>query len=244
VINLGGGADVVTVGSAQETIHGGGGADLILVNSATIGATIDGGTGASELVLTNAGPAVMGSNITNIHKVALKVAATFTANATNGLTILGSAGKDTLTAGGTGQTLTGDGGADTLIGYSGGGDTFRDTVAHLASDTIKGFVAGDVIDITNLKPSTTTPTSASWAGGVLTVTEGAVTDHITLPGSFTGTFTASSDGKAGADITYTAAPMVMTQAMASAGADAGAGTLVAASCQTVTPALLLAPQAA
>jgi uncharacterized repeat protein (TIGR03803 family) len=218
IIDLGGGTDTVTVGSPDETINGGGGVDTIKVTGTTIGATIDGGAGESILELTTAGPAAMGANITDIRNVKLTKAATFTANALSGLTIVGSGSADRITAGGAGQILTGDGGPDALIGAASGGDTFLDTTAHLVLDTIQGFVAGDVIDITNLHPSKTT--TASWASGVLSVTQGVKTYDIAVPGSFTGTFTVSSDGKSGADITYAASPMTtpMVQAMANFGA--------------------------
>ncbi len=49
VINLAGGNDLVTVGSARETINGGTGNDIIQVTAATIAATIDGGSGRSSL---------------------------------------------------------------------------------------------------------------------------------------------------------------------------------------------------
>lgn len=219
VINLGGGADTVIVGSANETIHGGGGKDIIEVTGTTIGATITGGSGGSILEVTTSGTAVMGANITNIQKVLLLKGASFTANGLSGLRVFGGSSADTIVAGGAGQTLTGGGGADTLVGWSGGGDTFADTAAHLRLDSLQGFVAGDTIDIVNLKPSKTTPTALSWAGGVLTAKVGATTVQIAVPGHFTGTFKASSDGHSGTDITYTAAPtpVLMSQAMASFG---------------------------
>jgi Ca2+-binding RTX toxin-like protein len=183
VINLGGGVDTVTLGSATETVHGGGGPDTFAVTSATIGATIDGGTGASVLVLTDSGPAVMGANITNVHKVTLKLASTFTANATPQLTVTGSAGNDTITAGGASQTLTGGAGADTLIGAAGGGDTFADKTANLNGDTIQGFAApGDAIDITDMKAKGAILT---YSGGVLKVVNGALSASINLTGTFT-----------------------------------------------------------
>jgi hypothetical protein len=227
VINLGDGADTVVVGSAKETVDGGGGPDLIKVTATTIGATINGGAGASVLELTAGTSAVMGANITNIHAVKLAVAATFTANGLSGLAITGSAGADTLIAGGKGQTFTGNGGDDTLVGWSGGGDTFKDTMANLSLDTIKGFVAGDGIDLTNLKISKTKSTSAVWSGGVLTVSQGASVTRIALPGAFPGTFTASSDGGAGTLVTYApsapaAGPAALAQAMAALARPAGA----------------------
>jgi hypothetical protein len=222
IINLGPGADTVTVGSATETIHGGGGADIIKVTSATVGAAIDGGTGASNLEITSGGTVTLGASITRIATVTLLKATDLTANGIQNLTIKGSRSADTIQAGSGTEVITGDGGADTLIAGS-GLDTFRDTAANLGQATIESFAAGDVIEITNLRPSKTAPTTAVWSGGVLTVTQGTITDTIKLPGSFTGTFSTASDGKTGTNITYTppaeprAAPAAhaMVQAMAS-----------------------------
>jgi Ca2+-binding RTX toxin-like protein len=243
-INLGNGTDTVTVGGVREIINGGAGKDTIDVTGATIGATITGGAGATVVDVSGGGTAVMGANITNIQTVKLEQAAHFTANGLSGLTIIGSSGADTITAGGARQTLTGDGGADTLIGYVGGGDTFSDTASHLGQAAIQGFVAGDVIDITNLRLSKTVATTVSWASGVLTITQGATTDHIALTGSFTGAFAATSDGKTGVDITYAPAAAAMTQAMAGFGAGAATAQLVAMSDPASRPMLLSLSHAA
>jgi Ca2+-binding RTX toxin-like protein len=228
VINLGSGTDTVNVGSKTETINGGSGVDTFNVNTTTIGATINGGTNAkSVLALTTTGTAVMGSNITNIHIVELKKAATFTANALSGLTIKGSSGNDTITAGGSGQTLTGGGGADTLIGVTGGGDTFSDTYTDLNGVTIENFAApADDIVITNLPFKGAT---ATFSSGVLTVTNGTKSTAIHLTGTFvTSDFHLAADG-AGLKITQTggslaSAPRAFAQTMASFAPEAAAVT--------------------
>jgi hypothetical protein len=209
----------ITVGNAGETVHAGGGTDSVLVTAATIGATIDGGTGKTTLVVNGGGTAVMGSNITKIAAVTLKSASNFTAN-NLALLITGSTGADTIHAGGGVETITGAGGADILVAGS-ASDTFKDKTANLTQDTIQNFVAGDVIDLTDFKPSAT-PTTASWSAGMLTVTQGAKSASIALPGSFTGTFSAASDGLAGTKITYTP-PAAQVAAMADAMASFGAG---------------------
>ncbi len=218
IINLGGGTNVVTLGSATETVHGGAGKDTFNVTALTIGATIDGGTGASTLNVTGGGTVVMGSSITNVKAITLATATNFTANGLN-LTVSGSTGIDTIRAGSGVQTITGRGGADTLISGA-GPDTFKDTRANLGLATIQGFKAADTIDVTNLKPSKTVPTKATWAAGVLTVKEGATTVLIKLPGDFTGTFSTASDGAAGTAITYAPHPAALAQAMAALGASA------------------------
>jgi hypothetical protein len=155
----------------------------------------------------------------------LSAATDFTANGLN-LTITGSKGADTIQAGGGTQTIIGNGGGDTLIAGT-GADTFKDTTTNFALDTISNFGAADTIDITNFKPSATKPTTASWANGILTVSQGTKTETIALTGNFTGTFAAASDGAAGTDITYTppAGPhAALVQAMASFGVS-GSGEL-------------------
>ncbi len=74
VINLASGNDIVTLGSTQETAHGGSGNDTFNVTAATIGATIDGGTGQSALDVTGGGTVTMGANITRIATVLLAAA--------------------------------------------------------------------------------------------------------------------------------------------------------------------------
>jgi Ca2+-binding RTX toxin-like protein len=171
----------------------------------------------------------MGANIINVKSVTLAVATTFTANGLS-LTIAGSTGADTIQAGGGTQTITGKGGADTLIG-GGGVDTFKDTVANLKLVTIQKFAAGDVIDLTNLKPSNTVATTATWANNILTLAQGAATVAITLQGAYNGTFTASADGAGGTVVRYAApasAPQLagLAQAMAGLGAARGASPVV------------------
>jgi Ca2+-binding RTX toxin-like protein len=156
VINLASGNDFVTVGSANETVHGGSGNDQIQVTAATIGATIDGGTGSSTLVLVGGGTNVtMGPTVTNISTVLLSStpsAMSFIANGISGLTVNDqSKGADTVTAGGPKQTLTGGGGLETFTGFGGGSTTFKNTAEAMNGDTINNFLAtGDAIDLTDL----------------------------------------------------------------------------------------------
>jgi hypothetical protein len=211
-IRLSSGTDTVTVGAATESVVGGSGVDTIDVTPTTIGATINGGTNAGTmLVLTAGGTATMGSNITSLHTVQLTAASTFTANALSGLTIKGSTGADTITAGGTGQILVGGAGIDTLIGATAGSDTFRDIGANLNGDTIRNFAApGDVIDITDLSA---TGATASFSGGVLTVSNGATHVAMNLTGTFaTSDFHLASDGHSGVNVTQTGGSLTATPA--------------------------------
>ena len=200
VINLGSGNDTVTLG-AGETVNSGGGNNTFKVASANVGnVTINGGTkGTNTLSVTGGGPAIMGAGITGISTVQLASATTFTANATTGLKIVGSAGADNITAGGTGQVLTGGAGTNTLTGSTAGSDIFRDTAADLNGDTIANFLASDVIDFTDLAPATTTISKVTISGAstVLTLTSGATSSKITLSGLFQGNFAVAADSTAG-----------------------------------------------
>ena len=123
------------------------------------------------------------------------------------ITADGSTSKDTIQAGGIDQTLTPDGGKDTLIGFSGGGDIFKDTAGHLNGVTISDFVtgaSGDSIDITNLASAGATLTAtATGANTLVTVKSGGTTTKFTVTGSFSQAgFTLASDGAAGSLITH------------------------------------------
>ena len=205
VINLGSGNDTVTLG-AGETVNSGGGNNTFKVASANVGnVTINGGTkGTNTLSVTGGGPAIMGAGITGISTVQLASATTFTANATTGLKIVGSAGADNITAGGTGQVLTGGAGTNTLTGSTAGSDIFRDTAADLNGDTIANFLASDVIDFTDLAPATTTISKVTISGAstVLTLTSGATSSKITLSGLFQGNFAVAADSTGGTDLTF------------------------------------------
>jgi hypothetical protein len=112
-INLGSGADTVYLGSAAESVYGGGGKDIFVVSAATIGATIDGGTGSSTLRVLGGGTAVMGGNITQISEVVLEGPAAgqtqpawdFTANSIAGLKIDVVGRGGTVTVGNTSQQV-------------------------------------------------------------------------------------------------------------------------------------------
>ncbi len=190
VINLGSGNDTMIVDDARETVRGGSGDDTIQVNSATIGATIDGGTGSSRLMITGGGVAAMGDSITRIPVVFLAPSAgnyDFTANGTAGLTVTDlSGGADTLRAGGFGQTLTGGGGNDRMVGFSGGGTTFLNSAAAFNNDTISGLLGSDAIRITDMGfPGLVASFMENGSGtaGVLALADGVRTTSLTIEGS-------------------------------------------------------------
>ena len=191
VINLGAGNDSVVVGDARETVHGGSGNSVIQVTAATIGATIDGGTGSAALVVGGGGTAAMGANITRIPAVFLSSAASaydFTANGIAGLVVTDlSRGADTLRAGGPGQTLTGGAGHVTMVGFSGGGTTFSNSASVFDGDAISGLVQGDGINVTDMAFASLTQSfteDASGTFGVLTLMDGAHRTALAVTGSF------------------------------------------------------------
>ncbi len=89
----------------------GGGNDQFYVTPTTISDTIDGGGNNSSLGVLNGGTSVMGANITGFGQVHLMggTAGTtgfnFTANATQGLIVVGSLGNDVITVGDASQTI-------------------------------------------------------------------------------------------------------------------------------------------
>jgi len=208
VINLGRGTDTVIVGDTRETIHGGGGDDTIQVTAATIGATIDGGSGNSRLVVTGGSVTHMGSNITNVRMAFLAgspIAGDFTANATIGLQVTDqSSAADTLRAGGLFQTLTGGSGANHLVGLAGGFTVFSNTAAGFNNDTITGLDFTDEIAIADLSFGTLTKSfseNAAGTSGVMTLSDGVHHAALTIDGNHLLTdFTFSALGATGTHI--------------------------------------------
>jgi hypothetical protein len=148
VINLGPGSDTVYLGGTAETVVGGTGPATIYATAATIGATIAGGSGITQLVVQGGGTVTMGANITNVDAVTLAAATSgttlapylFTANATKGLDIVASSGGDTIAVGDASQTVV----ASTATGH---GDTH--VVASAADAGVNLTAAGgNILEIT------------------------------------------------------------------------------------------------
>ncbi len=207
IIKLGTGNDTVTLGSVNETVIGGGGNDIFNVKATTIGATIDGGTGVSKLVVSGGGTEVMGSNITHIASVDLASAGSaynFTANAISGLVIndLSAGNNDKIHAGAAGQTLTGGTGDQTFFGFGSGVTTYVDSAKSFNGSTIQNFNTNDVIDISGLALAANTKVSFSSSGasaGDLNIyANGVFQTQIHLVGQIVGSaFNAISDGHGG-----------------------------------------------
>ena len=178
------GGDTITLGAPTQSVIAGGANETVKATAANAGAAISGLGTNSTLTITNGGTITLNAT-TDVTTVKLSAASTLNLNGMQFITASGSAGADTIKAGAVNQTLTGGGGADTLIGYSGGGDTFSDTAAHLNGVTIQGFLASDTIDLTNLAFAGATVTAApSGANTTVTVTSGATKSVFTMAGSW------------------------------------------------------------
>jgi hypothetical protein len=122
--------------------------------------------------------------------------------ATRPTLIQGTAGSDLLTATANSQTLTGLGGGDTLNGGAFTGIDFKDLTANLNGSTIQDFATSDLIDFTDM---TASKAKATYAGGVLSVTDGTHAAALTVgfgTTPATGTFSAVSDGAGGTKVTW------------------------------------------
>ena len=202
VYNLGGGTDTVVLGGANETVNGGGGTAVLSATTAVAGALINGGAGKTTLTITNGGVATL--NAADNHLIVDLTAATnLTLSKMSFITANGSTGADTITAMAQGQTLAGGGGNDTLVGFSGFGDLFSDTSAHLNTTTIGNFGGSDTIDLTDLNSTLAKPLAYNTTTQTLTVTDGTHTANIKFTGNYTlANFQLVTDTHSGSLITF------------------------------------------
>lgn len=210
ISDITGGADVITVGDASQIVATGGGTYRVKVNARTAGALVWASTGADLIEVVGGGSVALNRGDHGVSTVMLDQATSIAVGPGVGQ-IIGSTAADSITAGGANETLIGNGGLDTLVGYAGGGDTFKDTAAHLNGDVVKNFAAaGDRIDVTDLAPSAIAPSFVednSNSFGVLSLTDGTHTAKITLFGQFSAAgFHVASDGGSGEIVTYTPPP--------------------------------------
>jgi beta-glucanase (GH16 family) len=179
---------------------------IALGQAADAGYAASGLAAGSTVEITTGGrvtlnAAVGGSSATNMLTVKFSRTGTLTLNARPFIAAIGATPGDTLIAGASFQTLTGAG-DDKLVGSVDGHDLFRDTAAGLNGDTISGFMATDVIDLTNLAFDRSHLTYSA-ATSVLSITDGHQASAIKLVGAFDAAgFTAASDGHGGTMITY------------------------------------------
>ncbi len=202
-ITLGNGSDTVYLGAGEKLITGTGN-NTIHITKASASDSITAGTGTNTLVVDGGGSVTLGAKITGISTVSLSSATNLKLNAMGFITATGSAGTDTITAGAAHQTLTGGLGADTLVGNTAGYDSFTDTAAGLSGDLLRGFLATDRIDLTDIAYPTAHLTSAfSGANTSVTLTGGGASSTFLLQGHFsTAGFGLASDGHSGTVITH------------------------------------------
>jgi hypothetical protein len=143
-----------------------------------------GGSGTTSLKITTGGTATLNASDSHL-TVDLTLATNLTLSKMSFITAVGSAGNDTITALAQGQTLTGNGGKDTLNGFSGFGDLFSDTSAHLNTTTIGNFGGSDLIDLTDMNPNSIHPLTYNTSTETLTATDGTHTANIKFIGSYT-----------------------------------------------------------
>ncbi len=184
VINLGNGTDTVVIGGTGETVNAGNGTALVSATAAFAGALVNGGSGTTNLKITTGGTATLNASDSHLN-VNLTFATNLTLSKMSFITAVGSTGNDTISALAQGQTLTGGGGKDTLNGFSGFGDVFSDTSAHLNTTTIGNFGGSDLIDLTDMNPNTIQPLAYNTSTQTLTVADGTHTSNIKFLGSYT-----------------------------------------------------------
>ena len=157
------GNDTIIGGGGGDTIHAGGGDDQILMATGDLaGSTIDGGTGYSHLVLTDAG-AVGDAAFTNITNMTgglvvhdgdvLTLGAHWQASGMSSIDATATTGAVTVDASGTtgyAELIAGSG-AEVFIGGNDSGaiDTVAVSTAALGNDTITGGNGTNVINLTD-----------------------------------------------------------------------------------------------
>jgi hypothetical protein len=136
-VNAGSGVSAITVTAANETVNDGTGQSTISLSAASLGAAIHGGAG-NTLVIAGGGTAALGANISGIAAVRLASTTNFSAGASGGLAISGSAtGHDVITLGAATDSVVA-GGTNELIRAS----------AATASALVSGLGRGSALEIT------------------------------------------------------------------------------------------------
>jgi hypothetical protein len=133
---------------------------------------------------------------------------------------------------GTGSAKIGNGGTLVFASSFGQNVTFSGNSGELVlaqsqgyAGTISGFSTsgGTSLDLRDI--GFVSSIEATWSGGVLTVTDGTHTAHITLAGDFSGsTFTAASDGQGGVIVTDPSASLLRQSVATGFGTSSGLGT--------------------
>jgi hypothetical protein len=158
VITLGKGIDTITLG-VGETVIGGGGTAFYKVNSNTIADTITGGATGTNTLVVSGGDTRMGLNITGMTAVQLAGRANFTANATSGMTITGSAaGGDTITLGSASQSVIGGGGGEKILASAANAGA---AISGLGANSTLEITSGGVVALANTTSVTTVKLDAA-----------------------------------------------------------------------------------
>jgi hypothetical protein len=197
------GGDTITLGAASQSVVSGGAGEHIKATATQAGAVITGLGAGSTLEVTTGGSATL-ADTTSVSTVKLDAASNLMLSKMSFVAAIGSNGADSITAGATSQTLTGGGGADTLTGFAGGYDLFKDTAAGLNGDLIRGFVATDTIDVSNIAfAGAALKVTASGANTLVTLSGGGLKSAFTMAGSFSSAgFHLASDSTGGTLLTH------------------------------------------
>ncbi len=190
-----GGNDILTGGSGADWISGGAGDDVI--NGAQNDTLLDGGANTDTLQIGANFTDTSNAQIANIENVTLTAAATLNlANQTEGFTITGSSGIDSITGGGGADTIVGAQN-DTLLDGGGGADTLQ--VGANFTDTSNAQIAN--IENVTLTAAATLNLSNQTEGFTITGSSGI--DSITGGGGVDTIVGAQNDtlldGSGGAD---------------------------------------------
>ena len=198
------GGDTITLGAASQSVVSGGTGEHIRATAANAGAIVSGLGAGSTLEITTGGTATLGDS-TSVGTVKLDAATNLMLSKMSFLSATGSSGADSIAAGATFQMLTGGGGADTLTGFAGGYDVFKDTASGLNGDLIRGFLATDSIDVTNLAyVGAALKVTAGGSNTLVTLSCGAMRSAFTLTGSYSAAgFHLASDNAGGVMLTHT-----------------------------------------
>ena len=166
---------------------------IFYVSGQSENASIDGGLGKSEMIVTggdNDGSFTMGSDVTNIDVV--KVLLTYPGicylymNSTPDLQAYASDGGMTIVANGWRQGVHPGAGVDCLVGYDDGSTSFQGRTVNFNGDTISNLRPGDAISFDDLSSSAywNVGQDPSGAGSLLVVNDGWSSAVVKLTGTF------------------------------------------------------------
>ncbi len=208
-INLGTGDDIVYIGGPNETIVAGGGNDTFYEGPTSTSANIDGGSGASQLILVpdedKPNSFVLGDGIKDLASVKLVISGQPVSLTLNDIPFLQAYASDqgvAIIAGGPNQTIHMGQGVDIVTGWSGGSTTFEGNSLSFYGDTILNFRPTDVIDFTDMAPTAWWDVQADGRGGsYIEAYDGHLFSAVDTPALLSRSgFTAGDDGHHGLSI--------------------------------------------